>query len=284
MRTPTRTPTRTSTRTSVSARRGARRAANSSAAGTAARWGLVAYGVVHLLIGLLALRVALGDPERQADSGGALRELARQPFGQALVWAVGVGLAALALWRLSEAFLGAARPGGRRPKERLRSAARSAVLAVLSASAITLAVGSGSGGSTDERSRDLTARVLDLPAGRWLVGAAGLAVIGVGVWSGVRALRHAYREELGPVSARVRRVVDVLGVTGGVSRGLVFAVAGGFVVQAAVRYDPDEAKGLDDSLRALASTPAGPWLLAAVAVGLALYGLLLFALAHRHRG
>jgi hypothetical protein len=250
----------------------------------AARWGLVAYGVIYLLIGLLALRTAFGDPERQADSGGALRELAQQPFGRVLVWAVGIGLAGLALWRLSEALLGAARPDGHTPKERLRSAARCAVLAVLSASAIAFAAGSADGGSSDRQSQDLTSRVFELPVGRWLAGALGLAVVGIGVWSVVRALRHEFRRELGPVPARLRRAVDALGVAGGVSRGLVFAVAGGFVVLAAVRYDPDEAKGLDDSLRALAATPAGPWLLAAVAVGLVLYGLFLFALARWHKG
>ncbi len=249
----------------------------------AARWGLVAYGVVYLLIGLLALRIAFGDREHQADSGGALRELARQPFGGFLVWAIGIGLAGLALWRLSEALSGAARPNGHRPRERLRSAARFAVLAVLSTSAIAFAAGSGGGGSSDEQSRDLTSRVLDLPVGRWLAGALGLAVVGIGVWSAVRALRRTFREELGPVPARLRRAVDVLGVAGGVSRGLVFTVAGGFVVQAAVRYDPSEAKGLDDSLRVLAGTPVGPWLLAAVAVGLMLYGLFLFASARAHR-
>ncbi|MGK5499695.1 DUF1206 domain-containing protein [Streptomyces sp. URMC 125] len=270
------------TRTSVRGR--AKRTADGPAMRAAARWGLVAYGVVYLLIGALALQVASGDRGRQADSGGALRELARQPFGQVLVWAAGAGLAGLALWRLSEALLGAARPDGHRPKERLRSAARAAVLAVLAASAIAVAAGSGDGGSGDEQSRDLTSRLLDLPAGRWLVGALGLAVVGVGVWSVVRALRHEFRREMGPVPPRLRRTVDVLGVAGGVSRGLVFAVAGAFAVSAAVRYDPDEARGLDDSLRALAGTPAGPWLLAAVAVGLVLYGVFLFALARWHRG
>lgn len=250
----------------------------------AARWGLAAYGVIYLLIGLLALRIAFGDREGRADSGGALRELAQQPFGNFLVWAVGIGLAGLALWRLSEAVLGAARPKGHTPKERLRSAARFAALAVLAASAVTFAAGTGSGGTAGDRPEGLTSRVFELLAGRWLVGALGLVVVAVGVWSGVRALRYKFREELGPIPARLRRAVDVLGVAGGLARGLVFAVAGGFVVLAAVRHDPDETKGLDESLRTLATAPAGPWLLAAVATGLALYGLFLFAPARWHKG
>jgi hypothetical protein len=64
-----------------------------------------------------------------------------------------------------------------------------------------------------------------------------------------------------------------------VARGLVFVVAGGFVVRAAVTYRPSEAKGLDDTIRSFADTPAGPWLLVAVALGLALYGLFSFAMA-----
>ncbi len=89
----------------------ARKAANSSAMDAAARWGLATRGVLYVLVGQLALRLAFGD--EQADNGGALRELGRQPFGAFLIWAVGIGIAGLALWRLSEALFGAAgRPQG----------------------------------------------------------------------------------------------------------------------------------------------------------------------------
>ncbi len=85
------------------------------------------------------------------------------------------------------------------------------------------------------------------------------------------------------MSRRTRRLVDITGVVGGVARGLVFATAGVFAVRAAIEYEPDKAKGLDDTLRSLADTPLGPWLLVLVAAGLVLFGLFSFAMARWRR-
>ncbi len=117
--------------------------------------------------------------------------------------------------------------------------------------------------------------MLDLPGGRWIAGAAGAVVIGAGLWIAVRAVRRTYHKHLrmAEMSERMRRAVDVTGVFGGAARGVVFATAGGFVVAAAVTYEPGKAKGMDDTLRSFAETPAGPWLLAVIAVGLAAFGL-----------
>ena len=64
-----------------------------------ARVGLVAYGVVYLLVGWLALQIAWGGSAKSADTSGALRTLADQPFGKILLWLVALGLVALALCR-----------------------------------------------------------------------------------------------------------------------------------------------------------------------------------------
>ncbi|MCX2967881.1 MULTISPECIES: DUF1206 domain-containing protein [Streptomyces] len=265
-------------------RRVARQAAHSSAMDAAARWGLAARGVLYVLIGLLALQIAFGDGAAQADQAGAIQEVSQEPFGAAVVWAVGIGLAGLALWRLSEALFGASGPDGHRASHRAVSGARFVVYAFLAYSVLRFATGGGSG-SSDARSQDFTARALELPAGRWLVGAAGLAVLAAGLYIAVKGLRRKFREELklSAMSRRQRKVVDVLGVVGGVCRGVVFAAAGVFVLQAAWTADPDEAKGIDQTLRGFADTPAGPWLLAAIAVGLALFGAFSLALARWRR-
>ncbi|MFG2196003.1 DUF1206 domain-containing protein [Streptomyces sp. NPDC048639] len=266
-------------------RRRARQAANSSAVEAAGRWGLAARGVLYFLIGALALRIAFSDSGEQADRGGALEELYAQPLGALLVWAVGIGLAGMALWRFSEALAGASGPDGRKARKRLLSAVRAAFYTFVAYSVISFAAGEKGSGSSDEQSRDITARALELPAGQWLVGLGGLAIAGAGIWIAIRAALRKYHKHLkrSTMSRRSRKAVDVLGVSGGIARGAVFTLAGTFVVQAAVEYDPEEAKGFDDTLRAFADTPAGPWLLAAIAAGLALFGLFSFAMARWRR-
>ncbi|MFJ3334682.1 DUF1206 domain-containing protein [Streptomyces sp. NPDC086766] len=276
-------------KTSVTARSGrlkARRAANGSVTEGAARAGLTARGVIYLLVGVLALRVAFGDGKHQADRSGALATIADEPFGSVLLWALGIGLVGMAVWRLSEAVFGSAGADGRKAGKRLMAVVRCVFYVTVAWSVLAFAAGSGGGGrSSDEQSRDLTARALDVPAGQWLVGAAGAGVVIAGVVIAVQAVRRSYRDKmkLGQMSPRVRRLVDVTGVGGGAARGLVFVVAGGFAVRAAVDARPERAKGLDDTLRSFAGTPAGPWLLALVAAGLVLFGLFSFALARWRR-
>ncbi|MFQ6147940.1 DUF1206 domain-containing protein [Streptomyces seoulensis] len=271
--------------TARSGRIGVRRAAKGSMTEGAARAGLAARGVIYLLVGVLALRVAFGDGDRQADRSGALAAIAGKPFGAVLLWALGIGLAGMALWRLSEAVFGAAGPDGRKVGKRLASAARCVFYVSVAWSVLSFAAGSGGSRSSDEQSRDMTARALGVPAGQWLVGAAGVGIAVAGVWIGVQAVRRHYHKKLklGELSTRTRRLIDVTGVGGGVARGLVFATAGVFAVRAAVDYQPKQAKGLDDTLRSLADTPAGPWLLVLVAAGFVLFGLFSFALARWRR-
>jgi hypothetical protein len=261
----------------------AERAARGSGTRWAAKAGLTARGVIYLLVGALALQIAFGDDKKQqADRQGALAELSGKPFGSVLLWALGIGLVGMALWRLSEVVFGSVGPDGRKAKKRLLALARCVFYSFVAYSVLALAAGSGSGGgSSDEQSRDVTARLLEVSGGQWIVGAAGVGVVVAGVWIGARALMRAYRDKMrvGQMSRRVRRLVDVTGVVGGAARGLVFAAAGSFAIRAAVDYEPDEAKGLDDTLRSFAGTPVGPGLLACVAAGLVLFGLFSFAMA-----
>ncbi|MFI8280781.1 DUF1206 domain-containing protein [Streptomyces sp. NPDC085929] len=262
-------------------------AASKGGAGRAvmARCGLVARGLMYVVIGVLAVRVAFGESGggggEEADRTGALQELVEKPFGGVLVWAVGFGLICMTLWRLSEAVLGAAGPDGDKVGKRLAAAGRALFYGVVAFSVLSFAAGSGGGQSGDEQSRDVTARALEVPGGPWWVAAAGVGVAVGGVVIAVQAARRSFRKHLSMdrQAEGVRIAVEVLGVVGGVARGAVFASAGAFVVHAAVSYDPAKAKGVDDTLRTFAQTPAGPWLLAAVATGLVLFGVFSWAMA-----
>ncbi len=245
----------------------------------AARSGFVARGLIYVLVAVIALQIALnGDGDgRQADRGGALGELADRPFGAVLLWLVGLALAGMALWRLSEAVFGGSGPDGSKASRRWANLFRFVFYCFLSYSVLSYAAGDrGSGsGSSDRHTDDVTARVLEWPGGQWLVGAAAVGVVIAGVWMSVSAARKKFRKGLrvGAMSARTRRIVEPLGVTGGAARGVVFAAAGVFALVAAVQHQPGKAKGMDDTLRAFRDLPSGPWLLALVALGLAAFGV-----------
>lgn len=255
----------------------------------AARAGFAARGLIYVLVGVVALRIALGDDSgrQQADRGGALEELAGRPFGAVMLWIVGAGLAGMGLWRLSEAVFGGAGPEGDKPSRRAAAAGRCVFSAFLSFSVLSYAAGTrGSGsGSSDRGTQDVTAMALRWPGGQWLVGIAGAAVVVAGLWMSVRAVRKEFEEELrtGAMSPRARRITDFFGVVGGAARGVVFAVAGVFAVVAAARHRPGEAKGMDDTLRSFRDLPAGPWLLGLVALGLAAFGVFSWCSARWHR-
>ncbi|MFE2266209.1 DUF1206 domain-containing protein [Streptomyces griseosporeus] len=263
------------------------RLARGEVAEAAARAGLAARGAIYLIVGVLALQIAFGDGKREADRSGALAELSEKPFGSALLWALGIGLAGMALWRLSEALFGAAGSGGRKAGARLLATGRFLFYAVVAFSVLAFAAGSKSHGSrsSDKQSQDVTSRVLDLPAGQLLVGVAGAGIVVAGVVIGAQALRRKYRDKLRltEMSPRTRTLTDVTGVVGGTARGILFAGIGAFAVRAAVDYEPGQAKGIDGTLRSFADTPLGPWLLAAVAAGLVLFGVFSFLLARWRR-
>ncbi|MFF4651666.1 DUF1206 domain-containing protein [Streptomyces sp. NPDC001380] len=255
----------------------------------AARAGFAARGVVYVLIGVLAVRIAFGDPGAEADRRGALEQVARQPFGEFLLWVIGLAFAGLALWRLTEAVYGPTTGSGggegKRTVKRLAALGRAVFYGVVAAGVFGLVLGSGGPRSSDHQSKGLSARAMEWPGGRWLVGAVGIGFVAAGCWIAARAAMRKFMKkmETGRMSAKEERAVEVLGAAGGVARGVVFATAGVFAVVAAVQFDPDKAKGVDDTLRSFTQTPAGPWLLVVVAVGLVLFGVFSFACARRRK-
>ncbi|WP_229909482.1 DUF1206 domain-containing protein [Streptomyces flavofungini] len=249
----------------------------------AGRAGFMARGVVYVLIGALAIQMALGSGEESADRQGALDQVAEQPFGKAMLWTLAVGFGCMALWRGSRAVL--TRGPERKAASRLLDGGRAIFYASVCWATAAFAAGGGQGSSGNAKSQDWTASVLKLSYGQVLVGAGGCLLIGIGVVLAVRAAMRKFLKHLdvGAMSHRTRQIVTGLGMVGGVARGTVFAAAGVFILIAAVQFDADEAKGVDATLRSFTQTPAGPWLLVAVAIGLILFGAFSFASARWRR-
>lgn len=242
------------------------------------RVGLVAYGVVHLLIGWLALQVAFGDPSGSASQQGALQQLAQEPFGNVLLWGVAAGLFLLAIWQLAEAVVGhRSEDDPKRLLKRAVSAARVVIYALLAYSALTTALGEG---STSQKDR-MTAKVMAFPLGQLIVGAVGVGIIVVGVALARHAIARKFEKRLEPAatSGSSGTAIVRLGQVGYLAKAVAFAVVGALFVWAAYTYDPKKAGGLDVALRTLQGEAFGPWLLALVALGIGCFGLYCFAWA-----
>ena len=254
----------------ASAARTARRASHSTAAHFLARAGLTARGVIYILVGWVALLVALGQSSREADQSGALQLLADTSYGKASLWLLGIGFAAYALWRLSEAAFGVSGEPGAGP--RLKSLARSVIYAGLAY--LTFEVISGAGRSQSRRQQDMTATVMQHPAGRWVVGIAGLVIVLCGLALVVEGARKKFMKFLrtAQLRARTRRVVKLLGMTGTIARGLVITLVGVLVIDAAVTHRASESGGIDKALLTLRNQPFGEFLMLAAALGLVIFG------------
>lgn len=264
-------------------RRTLRRAGRSDAFETAVRTALVGYGILHLTVAWLAVRIATGSPAAEGDQSGAFRLLAEQPLGRLLVWVIALGLVAMTAWQLLEATLGHGNErGGRRRVERTVSACRAVVYAVLAWTAF--AVAAGVPASNANQQARATAGVLGWANGPWLVGSAGLLVVMVGLVIAGYGLSKGFERRLtrSQMSGRALRATVICGQIGYVVKGLAYAIVGVLLVVAAVTFDPAKSTGLDGALRTLAAKPFGVALLGIVALGFAVYGVFCF-LQSRYR-
>ena len=260
------------------------RAGNSDALERLARIGLIAYGIVHLLVGWLALQLAWGKASSQADQSGALATLAQQPLGRPLLWVLAIGLAALALWQAAEILrwrsgLSSSRHARTKAWEKTaKAAAKTFIYLALGVMAIRYATGAAGAGG---RSPQQVAGVFGWPAGRWLIGATGLVVLGVGVYHVYKGVSKRFLKEidLGDCTDSARRLVTRLGEVGFPGKGVAFGLVGGLLVWAAVSVDPAMVAGLDGALHRLLGLPAGRILLTLIAIGIASFGFYCFVRA-----
>ena len=238
-----------------------------------ARAGLVARGVIYIVIGVLALKLALGDGGKTTNQQGALETIAKQPFGTVLLIMVAIGLAGYASWRLLRAAVGHGPEAADDTKERIDGVVSGIGYAALCVTAVKILAGSGGGGGGSQAGK-ATGGVLGWPAGVWLVAIAGVIIVGVGVEQGYKGLTRKFLEnsKTGEMSHRVRQGFTALGVAGYLSRMVVFGLIGYFLVKAALDYDPDKAVALDGALAHVGQTSYGPVLLGVVAAGLVCFG------------
>lgn len=251
-------------------------AKNSRAVHVLARAGFAASGIVHILIGVIAISIALGGAGGQeADQSGALAQLAAAPGGVFLLWAVTIGLAALGLWHLLSAVLDRSADSGKdRAVHIVKNGAKGLVYLALAVTAGTFAAGGSSSSSGSTTS--LTAGLLSTPGGVFLVVAIGIVLIAIAGYLVVKGVTRRFERDLSMPGGTAGRGVRILGTVGYIARGVAMAGVGVLFLFAAATNDPEKSSGLDGALRTIADLPAGKILLVLVGAGWIAYGVYAF--------
>ncbi len=270
--------------------RTARRAATGKWMSLLARLGYAVKGVVYLMIGGLAIALAIGHGGEATDQRGAIEAIYAQPFGKILLLVVGVGLVGFALWSFIQALFDTEGKGSEAKGiiARIGYAGVGVAYAALAFGTFELATGSGAGNlgkSTTTSTQDWTAKLLKLPFGVPLVVIVGLVVIGIAGYLFFKAYSAKFQQRLNlaRLNAGLRKWMVNLGRFGYAALGVVFTIIGIFLIVAAIQHNAHEAKGLDSALKELLLQPFGPVLLAVVALGLIAYGVYSFVEARYRR-
>lgn len=245
-----------------------------------ARAGFAASGILHLLVGAIAIRLAMGG-SGNADFSGAVAELSTQPAGPFLLWASFAACAALALWQTSDAIFDYNRlPTKDKAGKKAKAGAQALVFAGLALTLLSFARGMGSGADNQQAATDMTVSLMKAPGGVALLVVLGVAIAVTGVVYAIRGLRKSFEKHLAmPADQKARTAVTVLGVTGYVAKGIVLFLTGLLIAIATLQAHPEDSTGLDGGLRALRDQPLGVYLLAAVGTGLICYGVFMIVRA-----
>ncbi|AZH84030.1 DUF1206 domain-containing protein [Plantibacter sp. PA-3-X8] len=252
-------------------------AQNSTTLRTLARTGHAVNGLLHVLIGGIAISIALSGAGGgsggggDADQSGALKTLAGTPGGIVIIWVVAVGLFALGLWTAMSAFLVRESDTRKRWSKRISTAGRAIAYLAVGSTALTFALGGSQDSS--QSSQGLTATLLSSPGGVFVVIVVGLVVIGIGGFFVFKGVTRKFLEDVHPPTGTTKRAVVVLGVVGWVAKGVALVTVGILFIVAAATQDPEKASGMDGAISALAALPFGVVILLVVGVGLIAYGL-----------
>jgi hypothetical protein len=246
------------------------------------RYGLIAKGVVYCLIGLITLFAAAGLSRHEAGKTDVLKFIYEQPFGTLLLVLIALGLFGYSMLRFFQAFkdIDGEGNGTHGIFARVGYAISGFVYLALAIYASKMIWAGRQGGG--DSNQFILGRILTYPWGPWIIGLAGLIIIGNGIYQIYRAISGSFMKKIRLIRSNIETTVRRAGVTGYCSRGVVLIVAGYLVVHAAYTSNAREAKGTEGAFRFIENT-FGTVLMAIVALGLVGYGIFMFVKAKYQR-
>ena len=235
-----------------------------------ARAGFVVNGIIHILIGFIALGVAFGKSGK-ADQDGALAAIAAQPGGTAILWVIVIGMWGLALFQLLEIFIHRG-TSKRAWGQRLKELGKAVVYGALGFTAFQFATGTNSG-SSEGKAENFTAKLLQAPGGVFLLVAIAIGVFAIGIYFITKGAKRKFLEDIDLPDGKAGEITRWLGIIGYIAKGIAISIAGILLAVAAITTSPEDAAGFDGALKALVELPLGPVLLVIIALGLIVFGL-----------
>ena len=235
------------------------------------RIGFAARGIMYLIVGYLALRFG-----RSEGGSGALAYLA-EGAGKAVLGVMALGFLAYGFWRLAEAIVDTEGHGTDAKGKAARAGGFVSGLVHLGLAFLAARLAFGRSGGSGSGAQEGAATALSLPGGSMLLIAVSAALLATGLWQLVKSVKGDFLRHL-EAKASQRTWVMWLGRAGYAARGIVFLITGWFALQAGLSADAGKAGGMEQALSALSGT-----VLAAVALGLALFGLFSFVEARYRR-
>lgn len=264
----------------TNAKSAARAVQDSTVFRTIARIGYVVLGIVHIVIGVLAISITSGGGQN-ADQGGAMEQIRQAPLGVLVLWVIALGLAALAVWQIAEAVVERDSDAKKKWGHRVKYLGTAVAYIAIAVTAVVYAMGGQSDSSSSSTS--FSAQLMATPGGVALLVGVGLLVLAIGIAFIVRGFTRAFEKHLDLPAGAARQGIVAFGVVGYVAKGIAVAVTGVLFIVAALTHDAETAGGLDAALHSLAALPFGPLILWVVGGGLIVYGVFCFARARYAR-
>jgi len=243
---------------------------------TLARLGYGVRGLLYIMIGFLALQVALGKGGAPTDMKGAIAAISKQPGGLVFLWVILIGLVSYSLWGVVRAVFDPLQKGHDTKGLLARGGFlfSAASYALLIPGTYGLISGTGSAASSGATQQSMT-KIMSSPLGHWAIGLIGLAVIAGGVHQIIEGFNNSFDKQFQTyaMNAQEVKIATQLGRFGTATRGFIFALIGVLMCLAVYQSSSNQIIGIDTVLKTILSQPFGIWLLGIVAAGLIAFGI-----------
>ncbi|HEY8562897.1 MAG TPA: DUF1206 domain-containing protein [Pyrinomonadaceae bacterium] len=244
-----------------------------------ARLGFYTKGFLFIVIGILAVMVALGQRGGElADPTGALTRVAMLDYGRVILMVFIAGAVSHGVWNILRGLADVDGAGKNWRGIIMRCIAIGVGIFYLwlAFSAFNILVTENVRVEGGQVQRTIAGIILAVPLGFMLLFLIGLITIGAGIHECYSGITRKYQNNfrLFSLSANQLRFINVLGILSFTARAIIFCLVGYFFISAAIHYNAEEAIGIDGALAILADTYYGKTILFITAAGLVCHGVL----------